>query len=388
VDTVEGLEALGARLCAVPRLALDTEANSLHAYRERTCVVQISTDAESAIVDPLALPSLAPLRDALDRPDVEVVFHGGDYDITVLTRDHGFSFARVFDTHIAATLLGEPRVGLADLVGTAFGVRLDKRFQTADWAQRPLTAAHLAYLQNDTQHLLALRDLLAPRLAERDLEEEAAIEFRRLARRRGRPLAADPEGWRRVKGSATLGPIQRAVLHELWAWREAEAERRDVPPFKVLGPQSLLAVAQHAREAADPRAPLIGVSPREAVRYARDLREAAQRGLAAEREGRGPGAEERPSLTEEQRRAVKVRTQRETVLRNWRRDEAAARGVPNVVVLPNPALEWLAERGTVSAAELAAHPDVGAKRAGRYGEALLRALASVNAPAATPPAHG
>jgi ribonuclease D len=106
IDEPAGLADLARRLRTAPRVALDTESNSLHAYRERTCIVQVSTDLEHAIVDPLALGSLAPLRDALDRPDVEVVLHGGDYDVARLTREHDFAFARVFVTSIAAMLLG------------------------------------------------------------------------------------------------------------------------------------------------------------------------------------------------------------------------------------------------------------------------------------------
>ena len=215
IERSEELAGLCARLSSVPRIALDTEANSLHAYRERTCVVQLTTAAESAILDPLALSTLEPLRTALARPEVEVVFHGGDYDIAVLSRDHGFAFERVFDTMIAATLLGEPRVGLADLAREHLGVLLDKRFQTADWARRPVTPEQLVYLQGDTQWLLPLRDLLAARLAEHDLVEEADIEFRRLARRRGRPRAEEPERWRELKGAETLDADGRAVLHAL-----------------------------------------------------------------------------------------------------------------------------------------------------------------------------
>lgn len=382
IDTAAGLGALAERLRAAPRVALDTEANSLHAYRERTCVVQVSTDRESAIVDPLALGSLAPLKEALDRADVEVVLHGGDYDISVLTREHDFVFRRVFDTGIAATLLGEPRVGLADLVFAHFGVRLDKRHQTADWARRPVTPDQLEYLEADTRHLLALRDLLGARLGERDLAEEAEIEFRRLARRRGKPWVLDPEGWRNVKGAAALSSEGRAVLHELWGWREAVAQQRDAPPFKVLGPLALLAVAE--RPPRDPRAPLAGLSPREAGRHGRAVYEAAQRGLAAAREGRAPAAPERPVLSEEQRRTIRDQKRRETAIRLWRRDEAAARGVPNVVVLPNPAMEWLVQRGHATVDELAAHPDVGPKRAARYGLALLNVLTSLDAAPATP----
>jgi ribonuclease D len=377
IERTEELERLCARLGTAARVALDTEANSLHAYRERTCVVQLATAEESAILDPLALPSLEPLRAALSRPDVEVVLHGGDYDIAVLSRDHGFAFERVFDTMIAATLLGEERVGLADLARAHLGVELDKRFQKADWARRPLSAAHLVYLQGDTQWLLALRDLLAARLAEQDLVEEAEIEFRRLARRRGKPHAPDPERWREVKGAEALDADGRAALHVLWAWREAEAERRDVPAFMVLPPLALLTLAREAPRAADPRHPLPGLGAREAGRYGRALREALERGLHLAREGRAPPPRERERPTEAGREAARLRRKREEALKAWRRTEAHTRRVPNVVVLPNPALEWLLAQGAATLEELAAHPDVGPKRAARYGAAILAALASV-----------
>jgi len=380
IERPEELAGLCARLSSVPRLALDTEANSLHAYRERTCVVQLTTAEESAILDPLALPTLEPLRTALARPEVEVVFHGGDYDIAVLSRDHGFTFERVFDTMIAATLLGEPRVGLADLAREHLGVLLDKRYQTADWARRPVTPEQLVYLQGDTQWLLPLRDLLATRLAENDLVEEADIEFRRLARRRGRPRTAEAERWRELKGADALDAEGRAVLHALWAWREGEAEQRDVPSFKVVAPQALLGLAREALPCSDPRRPLPGFFPREIGRYGGALREALERGLALAREGRAPAALERPRPSDAERAEAKTRRRREDALKDWRRTEAQARRVPNVVVLPNPAVDWLVAQGSATLDELAAHPDIGPKRAARYGSALLAALASVAAP--------
>ncbi len=378
IDRPEALAALAARLARAERVALDTEANSLHAYRERVCVVQVTTAEESALIDPLALPDLEPLRAALGRPEVEVVLHGGDYDVAVLSRDHGFTFTRVFDTHVAATLLGEARVGLADLVGYAFGVTLDKRFQTADWARRPLSGEHLEYLAADTRWLLPLRDRLAAALAAQDLWEEAEIEFRRLAARRGKPLSTDPEGWRRLKGAGELSAAGRAVLHALWAWREAEAQRRDVPPFKVLAPQALVSLAQRPEALVDPRAPLAGLHPREASRHGRAVREAVVRGLLEAQAGRAPAAPERPRPSEDERQRRRLLERREDALRAWRKAEAVARGVPTVVVLPNPALDWLVAQDGVDLASLAAHPDVGPKRAARYGADLLRVHAAAS----------
>ena len=139
VDTAEGLARLVARLEGEPRIALDTEADSLHAFREQVCVVQISAPGLDAILDPLAIRDLSPLRALADREGGLLVLHGGDYDISMLSRDHGFRFRDVFDTMIAATLLGEPRVGLAALVESAYGVVLSKKHQTADWRRRPFT---------------------------------------------------------------------------------------------------------------------------------------------------------------------------------------------------------------------------------------------------------
>ena len=145
VETPEGLSRLVERIAKEPRLALDTEADSLHAFKERVCVVQLSVPGLDAIVDPLVVPDLSPLRDLVAAGRTEIVFHGGDYDISVLSREHGFSFSRVFDTMIAATLLGLEKLGLAALVEAEWNVHLSKKFQTSDWKRRPLPAGASRY---------------------------------------------------------------------------------------------------------------------------------------------------------------------------------------------------------------------------------------------------
>lgn len=376
VDRDPLLHDLCGRLQGAARVALDTEGNSLHAYRERTCVVQLSTERESAIVDPLALQTLAPLREALVQPGVELVLHGGDYDIAMLTRDHAFGFSRLFDTMLAATLLGEPKVGLADLAAAHLGVTLDKSLQKADWGRRPLGPQHLAYLQGDTQWLLPLRDLLAARLVEQDLVEEAEIEFRRLAARRPRERLPEAERWREQQGAEALDEAGRAALAAAWAWREEEAARRDVPTFKVLPPQALVLVAREGALRGTGRGALAPLYPKDAQRHGTALAAAVERGLAEARAGRAPAGLERPRASDEERQAQRLRRAREDALRDWRRAEAAARKVPNVVVLPNPALEWLAGEAHVTLETLAAAHDIGPKRVARYGEALVALLAA------------
>lgn len=374
IEDAPALAAFARRLEGVPRLALDTESNSLFAYTERTCVVQISAGGLHAIVDALAVPDLSALGRVIAHDGVEVILHGGDYDVRVLSRDHGFTFGRVFDTMIAATLLGLERVGLADLVAQHFGVTLDKALQRADWGRRPLEAEHLEYLHCDTLYLEPLAAHLAVRLAEADLEEEAQIEFRRLATRQGQPAAPDPEGWRKAKGARDLDAEGRAVLAALWAWREDEARRIDRPPFKVVGPRELVALAQpSARRARDPGG-LGGLPPALRRRHGRALVEVLAQGRAAAARGAAPPARSGPAPDADERRAERERRAREDVLRRWRQQAARERGVPNLVVLPNPALEWILERRPRTPDDLALCPDLGPKRIARYGEALLRLL--------------
>ncbi len=376
VTTADGLAELARRLAAEPLVALDTEANSLHAFRERVCVVQLSVPGLDAIVDPLTVPDLSPLKEVVASDAVEVVMHGGDYDVSLLSRDHGFSFGRVFDTMIAATLLSEPKVGLQALVEANFGVRLSKKHQTADWSRRPLSPDRIEYLRSDTAYLLPLRERLAARLVEADLVAEAAIEFRRLASRRGAPPPLeDPEAWRRAKGTDRLSDLGRAVLAAAWRWREDTARAHDVPRFRVLADETLvsLATSPPANEAALASRPGAGHVVR--MGDAPALLSAILEGVEAARRGAAPPPSERPRRTPEEAALLARSKFREERLRRWRTQEAQRRGVPNVVVLPNPALLTIALSPPADAAALAALPDVGPKRAERYGATILALLA-------------
>lgn len=374
VESRDALERLAEHVGTCPLVAIDTEANSMFAYREQTCIMQVTAGDESAIIDVLAVGDLAPMRAAVDRADVEIVFHGGDYDITVLTRDHDFRFDRVFDTMIAATLLGDEKVGLAALVEDHFGYVLDKKYQRADWAKRPLTPPQLDYLRRDTMYLPTLRAHYGERLAEAGIEEEAAIEFRRLAGREGKPASFDPDAWRRIKGARKLDERGRAILRELFLWREARAEKRDVPPFKVLSPHVMVAMATEMKRS--PRGPhdLRGVSDGLRRRFGRDFVKLVRRGLDAAERGEAPPKDARPKLTPAEVEANRALRKREDAFKNWRRKEAAKRDVPNAVVLPNPGLQWLLHEQPRSLDELAACPDLGPKRIARYGERWLDLL--------------
>jgi ribonuclease D len=261
-DLVSDAAALGAlveRLRAEPVVALDTESNSFHVYRERVCLLQLSTRTGDWIVDPLAVdprPLGAVLCDGR-----ETVLHGADYDVRCLSREYGWRLPRLFDTMAAARRLGRTGLGLSALVEHQFGVRLSKSFQRADWGHRPLTREQLTYAALDTHYLLPLYDTLAAELTSRGALDEARKEFDRIASAVPRERVFDTEGWRRLKGARELDAPGRTVLRALWIAREEAARAADRPPFKVLGEATMVDIARRRPADEDALGRIVGVTP-------------------------------------------------------------------------------------------------------------------------------
>jgi ribonuclease D len=253
------LAALVERLRAEPVVAVDTESNSFHVYRERICLLQISTRAADFIVDPIAVDA-APLGAVLC-DGRETVFHGADYDVRCMKREYGWALPRLFDTMAAARRLGRSGLGLSALVEATFGVRLSKSNQRSDWGRRPLSREQIAYAALDTHFLLPLRDLLASELDAKGALDEAQGEFRRIAAAEPRERVFDREGWRRLKGSRELDPAGRQVLAALWVAREEQARASDRPPFKVIAEPTLVEIARRRPRGAPELERLPGVTP-------------------------------------------------------------------------------------------------------------------------------
>ncbi|PLX82464.1 MAG: ribonuclease D [Desulfuromonas sp.] len=238
------LSALAARLQQHERVAVDLEADSMHHYTDKVCLLQFSSPEETCLVDPLALPDLEPLRSLFENPTIEKLFHAGDYDLRSLRRDFNLQVRGLVDTMLAAQFCGEARIGLADLLNKYFSVELDKKFQRADWSIRPLPDGMVHYAAEDTRHLHRLAELLRDRLANLGrmswLEEECALLEEVSFDQGSGPM------FLRFKGAGRLGRRQLAILEELLRWRDREAQRRDVPPFKIFGNKHLLEVIQVA----------------------------------------------------------------------------------------------------------------------------------------------
>jgi len=236
------LAELFSRVELLDRVAIDTEADSLHCYREKLCLLQVSLPGRDYIVDPLADLDLAPLCAVLAQK--EIVLHGADYDLRLLRRSLNFAACKIFDTVIAARLLGIGEFSLAALVERFFGVKLAKGSQKANWARRPLPERMVEYAMNDTHYLLPLADRLESQLREQDrlawLGQSCERAIEQAATERVRDV---DEAWR-IRGSGALRGRAAAVLRALWQWREKEAEAVDRPPFHILQNDELLRAAE------------------------------------------------------------------------------------------------------------------------------------------------
>ncbi len=259
VADAAALGALVDRLRGEPIIALDTESNSFHVYRERVCLLQVSTRTGDFVVDPLAVDP-APLGEILC-DGRETVLHGADYDVRCLRREYGWRLPRLFDTMAAARRLGRAGLGLSALVEGQFGVRLSKSFQRADWGRRPLTPEQLTYAALDTHYLLPIYDALTAELGARGALDAARLEFDRIAGAEPKERVFDPEGWRRMKGGRELDEPGKAVLRALWIAREERARADDRPPFKVLAEEAMLELARRRPTDDEALARIPGVTP-------------------------------------------------------------------------------------------------------------------------------
>jgi ribonuclease D len=255
----EALARLVEALRPEPVVALDTESNSFHVYRERVCLIQLSTGTRDFVVDPLAV-DVRPLGAVLI-DGRELVLHGADYDVRCLKREFGWRLPRLFDTMAAARRLGRKELGLSALVHAQFGVRLSKTFQRSDWGRRPLERAQLAYAALDTHFLLPLHATLASELEARGAVAAARAEFDRIAGGEPRERVFDPEGYRRLPRARDLDATGRAVLRALWIAREGRARDADRPPFKVLAEETLVLLARVRPSTTEELARVRGVTP-------------------------------------------------------------------------------------------------------------------------------
>ncbi|MCY4398086.1 MAG: HRDC domain-containing protein [Gemmatimonadetes bacterium] len=242
VETADDARRVERAAAGANTLAVDCEAAGYHRYSDRLCLVQLSTPSETFVLDPLALNLTPHLKPLLEDPRRRVLIHGAAYDLRLLRRDLNICVARLGDTQVAASFLGEPAVGLQALLERHLGIRVSKKFQKADWARRPLSREMIDYAAGDTRHLHQLAALLEDRLAARGRLDWATEEYRWLVESATGPdepgVAPDPVT--RVKAARKLDPRDVTALREAIAWRDGIARSLDRAPFRVASDAALL----------------------------------------------------------------------------------------------------------------------------------------------------
>ena len=351
-------------------IALDSESDSLYHHVEKVCLVQLAAErGQAALIDTLAFKDLAVLGALLADPGVLKVLHGADYDVTTMKRDFGVRFAGLFDTMIAARFLGLPAVGLQALARAELGIELSKASQKDDWSRRPLTRKQEEYALSDVRHLIALQRRLAEQLLHKGrldwvMEESEAVADLEPARRR-----RDPDAYQSIKGARRLSRRGLAVLRELHAWRERQAEITDRPSFKILGNETLLALAENPPRSREELGRIRGLPPRIRAE-GKAILSALGRGLEVpDRHLPNLASTRRPVVPE----AARVRIE---TLRRWRAAEATRLALDPSVVLPQRLLERVAEAAPRDEAALAEVEGLRRWRVRSFGPALLTAMAA------------
>jgi ribonuclease D len=360
IQTQAELSSLVNELRTQAHIAVDTESDSLYAYPEKVCLLQFSVPGADYLLDPLAYDDLAVLTPIFSSLEIEKILHGAEYDVAVLKRDFGFEIANLFDTRMAARTLGVRRNGLEALLSQFLGLDLDKRFQRANWGQRPLPPDMLDYARLDTHFLPPLRDELVDQLKRVSRLEETLEACAYLAQLAPHDHQFDPEGFWRINGAQDLKGKQLAALRELYRLREQLALRLDRPPFKVLGDRTLLDIAQAMPRDHKALRPLHGMTRGQIKRFGEEVLQAVAQGQRSET----------PSRPKHHRPDEGVVDLYER-LRRWRKKAARERRVASDIILPRDMLWDIAHEKPNSRDRLreVLHPLT--LRADRYGDEIL-----------------
>jgi ribonuclease D len=279
IDNAAELEEFAGQIGSAPCLAVDLEADSMFHFQERVCLIQIATEQQTVVIDPIECGDLAILKPVFNDPTVCKIFHGADYDVRSLFRDFEIEVHNLFDTQLASMYLGYHETGLDAVLQRHFGVKLDKRYQKKDWSQRPLPREMVDYAASDVAYLIPLKAQLEATLAAKERLGWVVEECTLLSQVRP-PNNFDQPLYLRFKGAGRLAPRNLAVLENLLRYRQKTAKRKDRPLFKILSNTALLKIAGALPTTVEALEKTQAISAKQRQMYARGLVGAVKKGLA------------------------------------------------------------------------------------------------------------
>ncbi len=365
INSTRSLEQVCQTINREPRLAVDTESNSLFAYKEKVCLVQISTPIQDYVIDPFTCVDLSALGHIFSNPKQEKIFHASEYDLICLKRDYGFTFANIFDTMVAARILGMEAVGLGSLLLKYFDILLDKKYQRANWGMRPLPPEMLDYARLDTHYLFGLRDALETELITHDLLDLAHEDFLTACKAQAHENGNHNHECWRVAGSNHMDARQATVLNELCLYRDEQARKADLPLFKVLSNELLFEISKQKPSSLDDLRTIPRCSDKIIQRHGENLLKAAARG------------EQAPLITRQRnQRPDEAFLARVDRLKEMRKLTAKELKVESDVVLPRELLDRLAAMNPKTKTELKKVLHDAPVRYQKFGNLILKTLKS------------
>ena len=365
IRNTDQLQQLVADLKTESLLAVDTESNSLYAYQEQVCLVQLSTYDQDYIVDPLLVDDMSPLAELMADDSIQKVFHGAEYDVVTMKRDFSYEFNNLFDTMISARLIGIESVGLGSVLSDCCNVQLDKSHQRDNWGKRPLPKDSLRYAQMDTHFLPMLRDEFYEQLEQQDGLEEALEISEEMTLLPATPLREfDPHSFWSIGVPNKLSRRQMRMLRELVKVRDDIARRENRPPFKVMSNQALVTHARKPPKDFDDFEAARGTALFLVHRYLDKWLAAVERGKA---DGKLP---RRPRHTPPDAEIA----DRYSALHSWRKERAIERGIGSDVIIAKHTLWNLAQQAPTDLDDLQGIDGIGPWRLANYGEEILDVL--------------
>jgi ribonuclease D len=368
INDQSGLIHTAEMLSGQKVIAVDVESDSMYHYREKVCLIQISTPDINILIDTLTVRDLTPLSPIFSSPDIRKVFHGADYDMRSLFRDFNLTVNQLFDTQIASRFLGVTQTGLSYSLENRFGIGLEKKYQKSDWSKRPLSGEMLKYAVQDTCYLIPLSEILEKELREKKrfswFEEECEL----LSKVRP-SISKDEPLYMKFKGASRLDQRSLAILHELLKWRDEQAIRKDRPPFKIIGNEQILTLIN--KKPVD-IAGLEGLSMKQVQIYGESLLKRIRTALDIPEENL-------PSFPPTKRLKLNRTTLKKIdLLKKWREDRAGQTGLDPSLLCPNWLVQSIALVDPVSVESLKEVDEIRRWQTGLFEEKILYELNSIS----------